>query len=100
EIVQTTDCQADNECPFGLICNFGSCVEGCRSDDHCVPNEACINGQCRSPCELPNACGLHADCSVNAHKAVCSCHSGFIGDPLIECRPLYDIIECSSDSQC
>ncbi|KAI2804698.1 hypothetical protein BLOT_003686 [Blomia tropicalis] len=100
EIVQTTDCQSDNECPFGLICNFGSCEDGCRTDEHCVSSETCYGGQCRSPCELTNACGLHADCSANAHKAVCSCHSGFIGDPLVECRPLYDVIECQTDSDC
>lgn len=101
EIIQTTDCQADNECPFGLICNFNSCVVGCRSDDHCVPDESCLGGHCVNPCEAStSACGLHAVCSVNAHRPVCSCHSGFIGDPQVECRPLYEVIECTEDSQC
>lgn len=100
EIVQTTDCHADDDCLFGFICNFGSCVEGCRRDDHCIPSEVCLNGDCINPCELLNACGLNADCTTNAHKAVCSCHSGFIGDPLVECRPLQEARECLSDSEC
>lgn len=100
EIVQTTDCQADHDCMFGFICNFGSCVEGCRNEEHCTPNEACLNGECRNPCESPNACGLNADCSINAHKVVCSCHSGFIGDPLVECYPLQESQGCTKDSEC
>lgn len=100
EVVQTTDCQSDNDCLFGYMCNFGSCVQGCRKDDQCIPSEACINGDCVNPCELANACGLNADCTTNAHKPVCSCHSGFIGDPQLECRPLQETRGCKSDNEC
>ena len=100
QIIQTTDCSADDDCGFGYICNQGSCVEGCRHNDHCTPNEACINSECRNPCESLNACGLNADCTTTGHRAVCSCHSGFLGDPAVECHPFEEIKGCQSDREC
>ena len=93
-------CREDVECSFGYICERGSCIEGCRSDKHCTPDQACYNGICKNPCELPNACGVNADCSPNAHRPVCSCHTGFVGDPQVECIPHQDVRECLTDSNC
>lgn len=94
------ECQSDLDCSFGFICNQGSCNEGCRNNEHCAPNEICINQECRNPCEQLNACGLNADCTSGGHKAICSCHAGFIGNPLTECHPFEEIKECSSDRDC
>ncbi|CAG2101907.1 unnamed protein product, partial [Medioppia subpectinata] len=97
---QLRGCGSDLECSFGYICESGNCIEGCRHDDHCTPDETCYNRLCRNPCEYANACGINADCSPNAHRPVCSCHSGFIGDPHVECRPLQDVRECVLDIDC
>lgn len=64
----------------------------CTSDSECPSNEACINRLCRNPCN----CGSHATCNVENHRAVCSCESGYEGNPNIACRP----IGCRTDSEC
>lgn len=51
-------------------------------------------------CE-PNPCGENARCEpgydrTNKERPVCTCHPGYVGDPLVSCRPG----ECTEDSHC
>lgn len=76
-------------CPSGYISSgSGTCravgplitVE-CTRDDNCPENRACINSLCKDPC----ACGTNAICKIQDHKPICSCLTGFDGDPYVEC---------------
>lgn len=88
-------------CPEGWVPNeSGDChaiivpiPPGCLSDNDCSNNEACINRLCRSPC---SDCGSNADCSVQNHRAVCSCRNGYDGNPNIACNT----VGCRIDSEC
>lgn len=49
----------------------------------------------------PNPCGVHARCEpgydkYNKERPVCTCNSGYTGDPLVGCIKG----ECSEDSHC
>lgn len=89
------------DCPNGYISSgSGTCKPiaaiiqiGCTRDDDCASDKACVNAVCRDPC----ACGNNANCNIVNHKPICSCISGYDGNPDIECNPL---IECKSNSQC
>lgn len=79
-------------CPEGSTGNpydlNGCHSRECEVDDECLLNKACIGYACRDPC--PGACGLHAQCHVEAHRPVCTCENGLIGNPLICCLPPED----------
>lgn len=69
--------------PTGLIgCHGFECV----IDDNCPENQACIGNKCQDPC--PGSCGVHADCRVETHHPVCTCHNDFTGNPVIRCYPI------------
>lgn len=88
-------------CPEGWVPNEnGEChpvvvpiPPGCISDSDCSNSEACINRLCRNPC---SDCGKNADCYVQNHRAICSCSSGYEGNPNIACR----LVGCRTDSEC
>ena len=63
-----------------MLINSGECI----NDSECSLDRACYDYNCRSPCE--NACGQNAECQARNHGAICSCPSGFVGDPLTACR--------------
>lgn len=44
----------------------------------------CLQYKCRNPC--PGTCGQNAQCDMINHIPVCSCPTGFIGDPFVSCR--------------
>lgn len=48
-----------------------------------MPSEACIGGKCQNPCV--GTCGQNALCQVLHNSPICSCPSGFMGDPFIKC---------------
>lgn len=64
----------------------------CISDSECPDNEACINRQCRNPCN----CGINAQCTIQNHRAICSCDEGFEGNPYTSCRA----VGCRIDREC
>ena len=99
-------------CPAGwrgdplIRCSRGECI----NDSECPLDRACYDYNCRSPCD--QACGQNAECQVSKlktnamsqicvtqtefshtlqqarnHGAICSCPSGYVGDPLTACRP-------------
>ena len=39
--------------------------------------------KCLDPC--PGSCGVQAVCTVDAHNPICSCSTGFTGDPFTRC---------------
>ena len=39
-------CGVASHCPFGSICEAGTCIAGCFSDGDCNLGEVCANGQC------------------------------------------------------
>ena len=57
----------------------------CTRDPDCPVDLACISEHCLDPCSA-KTCGKNAACSVKRHTAVCTCLSGFIGDPASVCR--------------
>lgn len=63
-----------------------SCRPECVVSSECPLKQACINQKCTDPC--PGTCGLNADCSVINHSPICSCSSGFTGDPFTRCFPI------------
>eukprot|EP00096_Caligus_rogercresseyi_P003584 TRINITY_DN1682_c0_g1_i1.p1 TRINITY_DN1682_c0_g1~~TRINITY_DN1682_c0_g1_i1.p1 ORF type:complete len:844 (-),score=166.73 TRINITY_DN1682_c0_g1_i1:574-3105(-) len=61
------------------------CVRGeCENDSECPSNMACYDFNCKDPCV--DACGLNAECRALNHGAICSCRSGYVGNPLESCR--------------
>lgn len=59
------------------------CKAECLSHSDCATDKACLNQKCVNPC--PSPCGQMADCRVFHHNPICSCRSGFTGDPFTRC---------------
>lgn len=58
----------------------------CKYDSECPDTEACLDRLCQNPCTNPFApCGVHAECQAKAHRPVCQCAAGFVGNPHTEC---------------
>lgn len=88
------------------------CRPECVTNSECASNMACIKQKCSNPC--PEPCGQNSNCKVINHSPVCSCISGFTGDPFIRCYqippppPQYDPVytnpcvpsPCGPYSQC
>lgn len=62
-----------------------NCHPECTINAECPSNKACINQHCRDPC--PGACGISAVCNAVNHTPMCTCLSGYVGDPFTQCRP-------------
>ncbi|XP_021954599.1 adhesive plaque matrix protein 2 [Folsomia candida] len=72
-------------CPSGYFGNaLMNCRRGeCASDSECSSNRICSNFNCVDPCI--GACGTNAKCEARNHGAVCSCLTGWRGDPFFQC---------------
>ena len=70
--------------------NYSGSPPGCRPEcvvsSECPQNKACLNQKCVDPC--PGTCGLNAKCQVINHSPICSCTSGYTGDPFTRCYPI------------
>lgn len=64
------------------------CRPECVVSSECPQDKACVNQKCVDPC--PGTCGVFAQCRVVNHNPICTCQSGFTGDPFIKCAR----IEC------
>ncbi|XP_022241756.1 fibrillin-1-like [Limulus polyphemus] len=93
------DCNQDQDCELGKICDNKQCISGCRDDNNCPYNKVCSSGQCLNPCLLPNICGQNAECQPINHEVACSCPKNMIGSPVIKCSPIIDSY-CHNDTQC
>lgn len=92
---QPSPCGPNSECRVSGELSSCSCLQDfigsppncrpqCVINSECPSNKACINKQCRDPCS--GVCGQNALCNVISHTAMCTCLSGFTGDPFTECR--------------
>lgn len=62
-----------------------NCRPECTMNSECPGNRACINERCKDPC--PGSCGFNALCHVVNHSPVCTCITGYQGDPFSGCNP-------------
>lgn len=87
-----------------------SCRPECVLSSECAQNMACVNQKCIDPC--PGTCGFNARCEVINHSPICSCPSGYTGDPFRSCfevKPIEQDVPrkepcvpnpCGPNSQC
>lgn len=70
-----------------------NCRPECVVHGDCSLDKSCLSQKCRDPC--PGTCGINANCNVVNHSPICSCKSGYTGDPFIRCifeesKPMID----------
>jgi len=73
-------------CLPGFTGNPPLCRPECVINAECPSNLACIQQKCKDPCN--GACGIRALCTVVNHNAICSCPTGFRGDPFVQCTEI------------
>lgn len=66
-----------------------ACRPECLSSSECSSTLACVNMKCSDPCRAA-PCGTNAVCTTHNHSPICSCRTGFEGNPFTVCnvRPL------------
>lgn len=71
-----------------------ACRPECIASSECSPQLVCKDYKCVNPC--PSPCGLNTNCVVVNHSPICSCMSGYSGDPFTICSliPRKIIIRC------
>lgn len=70
-------------CKAGYLGAPPNCRPECVVQSECPLDKACFNQKCVDPC--PGTCGFGARCRVVNHNPICSCPSGFTGDPFTSC---------------
>lgn len=70
-------------CTAGYMGMPPNCRPECVVSSECAQDKACLNQKCVDPC--PGTCGSNARCNVLNHSPICSCPSGYTGDPFIQC---------------
>lgn len=70
-------------CQSGFYGTPPSCRYECTTHSDCQMNKACINNKCTDPCN--GVCGDNAICRTINHNPICTCASGFEGDPFVRC---------------
>lgn len=70
-------------CKVGYLGAPPNCRPECVVQSECPLDKACFNQKCVDPC--PGTCGYGARCRVVNHNPICSCPSGFTGDPFTSC---------------
>lgn len=61
--------------------------DACEVSDECDANEACIEEKCINPCEM-EICAVNAFCNVVHHSPMCTCATGYAGNPFKGCKPM------------
>lgn len=82
DLCNPNPCTSNGDCLIknGLaICVYPECI----INTDCPRDRACFSQKCRDPCI--GACGVNTICQTINHKPVCSCPSGFIGNPRVQC---------------
>lgn len=102
-----TDPCALSPCGPNAVCDNGECkclpeyignpYEACRPEcilnSECPRDKTCLKNKCKDPCS--GICGQNARCDVVNHIPTCSCPSGYVGDPFVNCRVQATGIFCS-----
>lgn len=78
--------QAVCSCLLGYRGAPPSCRPECVSSSDCTLDKACNNQKCVNPCQ--GTCGVQAKCQVINHNPICTCPSGYSGDPFTRCSPI------------
>lgn len=83
-----SQCRAFNghavcSCTQNYIGSPPNCRPECMVSSDCGQNTACMNQKCVDPC--PGTCGMNAQCKVINHNPICSCTTGYSGDPFVRC---------------
>lgn len=76
--------QAVCSCLENYIGSPPHCHPECVVSSECPLDKACVNQKCVDPC--PGVCGQNARCNVRNHSPICTCSSGFTGDPFVQCH--------------
>lgn len=63
-----------------------NCKPECTINSECPSDKACFETRCKDPC--PGSCGSGAICAVVNHIPMCTCPTGYTGDPFTLCRLL------------
>jgi len=76
-------------------------ADQCLIDPDCPTNKACVKNECVNPC-TSTTCGERATCSVDYHRARCTCPPGLQGNPLERCveAGCQSNDDCRDDEQC
>lgn len=72
-------------CESGYFGNpYETCRPECIMNSECPFNKACLRNKCDDPC--PGVCGTTAICNVINHLPICTCASGYTGNPYSYCH--------------
>lgn len=65
-------------------------VSKCYTDEDCPDNRYCEQDSrtCQDPC-LTKSCGMNAYCNATNHRAICTCLTGYYGNPEVLCNNTY-----------
>lgn len=80
---RVVDSHAACSCLPNYVGRSPNCRPECTINAECASHLACQNERCRDPC--PGSCGSLAICRVVNHSPVCTCPSGYTGDPFSGC---------------
>lgn len=71
-------CGLSSHCPYGSVCDSGSCVEGCFDDGDCALGVACLDGRCQPGvcsedafCDFGQACNDAGECKDDFRGPYC-----------------------------
>lgn len=65
----------------------------CFANSDCSHIQVCLVGQCIDPCQVPKTCAVTAECVSLQRRAICSCPTGYSGNPRIQCRKGQQLLE-------
>jgi hypothetical protein len=82
-ICQELNGRAVCSCQSGFYGTPPGCRYECSINSDCAMNKACIRNKCTDPCI--GVCGDNAICRTINHNPICTCASGYEGDPFIRC---------------
>lgn len=57
----------------------------CKMNLDCSEDLSCVNNKCIDLCKDSDICGKNAECKVKKYDPLCTCKSGYIGDPFYQC---------------
>jgi hypothetical protein len=63
-----------------------NCRPECLVHTDCSSFLTCINHKCQDPCV--GSCTALSECKVVSHTPICTCMTGYTGDPFISCSPI------------